>query len=248
MRITETGQMCLERFARVLGDIDDVAQLVQGGTVEPQGLLRISSTTLFWMHRIAPVLPEFQSRYPKIALQANLTERQVDLVEEGYDLALQITRPDAHSVVAKAIVPLRRVIYASPQYLERHGTPRKPEDLLKHNCLLYAYSGESVEWHFRKGAEEYRVEVTGSLRSSDANTLRLAALAGAGIARGPVFILVDDLNSGRLIHLLPQLESVDPDLWALYPSKRQLSAKVRAFIDFLEEKFADDPALRIPAT
>lgn len=246
VRITEAGQLCLERFGRVLGDLQDIGQLVQGGAVEPQGLLRITSTTLFWMHRIAPALPEFQKRYPKVSLQANLTERVLDIVEEGYDLALQIVRPDAHSVVARSIVPLRRIVYASPEYLEQHGEPQRPDDLAKHNCLVYAYSGETVEWLFRNGSAEHRVEVNGTLRSSDANTLRLAALAGVGLARGPVFILADDLRAGRLVQLLPSYESVDPSLWAVYPSRRQLSAKVRAFIDFLEEKFEHDPLLEVP--
>jgi DNA-binding transcriptional LysR family regulator len=114
--------------------------------------------------------------------------------------------------------------------------------LASHNCLLYAYSGEVVEWRFRHAGKEEGVKVEGNLRSSDASTLRLAALAGVGIARGPHFILGDDLESGRLVHLLSRYESVDPDLWVVYPSRRQLSAKVRAFIDFLEGKFHDWPA------
>jgi DNA-binding transcriptional LysR family regulator len=194
------------------------------------------------MQRIGPVLPEFLTRYPKLAVHINLTERSVDIVEEGYDVALQITRPHAQSIVAKPLLHLKRVIYASPAYIKRVGAPRRPADLAAHNCLLYAYSGEVVEWRFRRAGKEERVKVEGNLRSSDANTLRLAALAGLGIARGPLFILGDDLESGRLVRLLSQYESIDPELWVVYPSRRQLSAKVRAFIDFLEEKFRGWPA------
>lgn len=236
VRITDAGRLCLERFGRVIGEIEDVGQLVRGGTIEPRGRLRITSTTLYWMHRIAPALPEFMARYPAVEVQADLTERAVDIVEEGYDLALQISRPDRHSVVARPLVPLRRMVYASPAYLKAHGRPRRPAELARRNCLVYAYAGETVEWRFRRGTAEHRVAVAGSLRSSDANTLRLAALAGLGVARGPVFLLEHDLAAGRLVNVLPDYESVDPELWVVYPSRRHLSANVRAFIDFLEEK------------
>ncbi|MCC6534322.1 MAG: LysR family transcriptional regulator [Burkholderiales bacterium] len=242
VRLTDVGEICLERFTRLLAELDDTTQLVNRGTVEPQGVLRVSSTTLFWMQRIAPVLSEFLIRYPKLALHVHLTERSVDIVEEGYDLALQITRPHVRSIVAKPILHLQRAVYAAPSYLNRFGAPRRPTDLASHNCLLYAYSGEVVEWGFRRAGREERVKVEGNLRSSDASTLRLAALAGVGIARGPFFILGDDLESGRLVHLLTQYESIDPELWVVYPSRRQLSAKVRAFVDFLEEKFRDWPS------
>jgi DNA-binding transcriptional LysR family regulator len=240
VRLTDVGELCLERFTRLLVDLDDTTQLVNRGTVEPQGVLRVSSTTLFWMQRIAPVLPEFLLLNPKLAVHVNLTERSVDIVEEGYDVALQITRPNVRSVVAKALLHLRRVVYATPAYLKQFGTPRRPGDLAQHNCLLYAHSGEVVEWRFRRGGREEGVKVEGNLRSSDASTLRLAALAGVGIARGPLFILADDLKSGRLVQLLGQYQSVDPELWVVYPSRRQLSAKVRAFVDFLEEKFGGE--------
>jgi DNA-binding transcriptional LysR family regulator len=236
VRLTETGQLCLERFQRILGELEDLTQLVQVGRRDPQGLLRVSSTTLFWMKRIAPVLPEFLKRYPKIGVHVNLTERNVDLVDEGYDLALQIERPTGHSLVVRSLLVLHRILYASPAYLEKHGTPSDHLDLSGHNCLVYAHSGEQVEWRFWGGdGPELRVPVQGSVRSNDANTLRLAALEGVGIGRGPLFILEDDVRSGRLVQVLPELKSVDPDLWMVYPSRRQLAPKVRFFVDFLEE-------------
>lgn len=237
VRVTETGQMCLERFQRVLGEIEDVMQLVQVGRAVPQGRLRISSTTHYWMKRIAPRLPEFLKRYPRVSVQVNLTERNVDLVEEGYDLALQIERPTGHSLVARSLLVLHRILYASPSYLREHGAPSSHLELSTHNCLVYAHSSEQVEWRFwDRDGEELRVPVQGSVRSNDANTLRLAAIEGVGIGRGPRFILEDDLREGRLVQLLPELRSVDPDLWMVYPSRRQLAPKVRVFADFLEER------------
>lgn len=247
LRMTEAGQVCFERFQRMLDELEDAAQAVQAGAIEPQGLLRVASTMQFWMNRIAPTLPEFQRRYPKLSLQVNLTERILDIVEEGYDLALQIVRPQAQTLVAKAVLPLRRIVYASPDYVRHYGCPRRPEDLAQHNCLLYAHYAENVDWQFTRDGEEYRVRVDGTLRSNDINTLRICTLAGLGVARGPIFLLTEDLKAGRLIHLLPEYESVDPYLWAVYPSRRMLSAKVRVFIDFLEERFPSDPTFEIPA-
>lgn len=237
VRLTETGQLCLERLQLILGELEDLTQLVQGERAEPQGLLRISSTTQYWMKRIAPVLPDFLKRYPKICVHVNLTERCVDLIDEGYDLALQIERPTGHSLVVRSLLVLNRILYASPAYLETHETPVSHLSLSNHNCLVYAHSGEQVEWRFwDKDANELRVPVNGTVRSDDANTLRLAALEGIGIGRGPLFILEDDLRSGRLVQLLPELKSVDPDLWLVYPSRRQIAPKVRLFADFLEER------------
>ena len=237
VRLTETGQLCLERYQRIFSDLEDLTQMVQGRREEPQGLLRISSTTLFWMNRVAPLLPEFLNRFPKISIHVNLTERMVDLVDEGYDLALQIDRPTGHSVVVRSLSVLRRVLYASPGYLKKNGTPQTPAELGEHNCLVYAHSGEQVEWKFwDRAGNEWCVPVKGSLRSNDANTLRLSALAGVGIGSGPLFLLKEDLESGRLVQLFPQLRSTEPDVWMIYPSRRQLTSKVRFFIDFLEER------------
>ena len=172
----------------------------------------------------------------------------MNLVDEGYDLALQIERPSGQSLVTRSLLVLRRVLYAAPAYLEKHGMPASHLDLSSHNCLIYAHSAEQVDWRFLGGdGQQLRVPVQGSLRSNDANTLRLAALEAVGIGRGPLFILEDDLRSGRLVQLLPELRSVDPDLWMVYPSRRHLSAKVRAFIDFLVARFAADPAWNLAA-
>jgi DNA-binding transcriptional LysR family regulator len=237
VRLTDTGQLCLERLQHILGELEDLTQLVRADGADPQGHLRISSTTQFWMKRVAPVLPDFLKRYPKISVHVNLTERCVDLIDEGYDLALQIERPTGHSLVVRSLLVLERILYASPNYLASHEAPVNHTALSHHNCLVYAHSGEQVEWRFwdREGTE-LRVPVQGSVRSNDANTLRLAALADIGIGRGPLFILEDDLRAGRLVRLLPELKSVDPDLWLVYPSRRQLAPKVRIFADFLEER------------
>ncbi|QHE87482.1 LysR family transcriptional regulator [Hydrogenophaga sp. BPS33] len=240
VHLTETGRLCLERYQRVFDELDELTQMVQGRRAEPQGLLRVASTTLFWMKQVAPVLPDFLKRYPKMSIQVNLTEDVVDLIGNGYDLSLHFQRPTGQTLVARSLRVLRRVLYASPDYLRDHGTPRSLNDLADHNCLVYAHSGEQVEWQFwDKDGSDLRVPVKGSLRSNDASTLRLAALAGLGIGWGPRFILTEDLDEGRLVELLPQYRCDARDLWMVYPSRRQLAPKVRFFIDFLEERCQD---------
>ena len=246
LKLTEVGEVCFKRYGRIVAEIEEVGQIAQAGTVMPQGTLRVSSVMLFWIWRIAPILPEFLSRYPKLNIQINLTERVVDLVEEGVDLALQFLVPEAKSLVGRRIVPLHRAIYASADYLRTHGCPSRPDDLRNHNCLLYADYGEEVEWQFMRGDERLAVKVEGNLRSNDAITVRLAAIEGLGIARGPIFLVHGDLESGSLIRVLPDYQVTSLDIWAIYPSRRQLPAKVRVFIDFLEEKFSRDRTLLAP--
>lgn len=249
LRLTDFGQACLERYRRILEELDEVDRAAQAGALEPQGPLRVTSTMLFWMWRIAPRLPRFLQRFPKVSIQVNLTERIVDLVEEGYDLALQIDPPNARGAVGKSIVPLRRVICASPTYVKRNGPITRPEDLQQHNCLLYAHYAETVEWRFRRAGQEIDVPVNGNLRSNDATTLKLAALAGVGVSRTPVFLIDEELATGALVPLLREYEVISPNLWVVYPSRRQLAPRVRVFIDFLEQDFASDqspPAATIP--
>lgn len=246
LRLTEVGSACLERYTRIVGELDEVQQLAQAGTVAPQGTLRVTSVMMFWISRIAPVLPEFLLRYPKLRVQVSLTERVVELVEEGYDLALQFVAPEAKSLVRRKIVPLHRAVFASADYLRRYGWPTHPDDLRNHNCLLYAHYAEEVEWRFLREGETVDVKVDGNLRSTDAVTIRHAAIQGIGIARGPIFLVHGDLESGSLMRILPEYEVTSLDLWAVYPSRKQLPAKVRVFIDFLEEKFARDRTLTLP--
>lgn len=245
--LTEVGEACFERYSRILNDFDEVQQIAQAGTVTPQGTLRITSVTLFWIWQIAPLLPEFLTRYPKIRVHVNLIERIVDLVEEGYDLALQFVPPEAKTLVGRRLFPLHRAIYASAHYLRKHGCPNEPEDLRNYNCLLYAQNMEEVVWQFRKEDETFEVKVDGNVRSNDAVTVRNAAIQGLGIARGPMFLVHEDLDSGKLVRLLSDYEVTSLALWAIYPSRVQLPAKVRVFIDFLAEKFAQDRTVVVPS-
>jgi DNA-binding transcriptional LysR family regulator len=191
------------------------------------------------MREISPRLPEFLRRYPAITLHVNLTERQPDILGEDYDVSLQFLTPPGQTMVLRRIRTLHRAICAAPDYLERAGTPLTVEALAAHNCLLYASSAETVEWQFHLHGEKVAVTPHGNLRSTDALTLRDAAVAGLGIVRSPRFIVDEDLQAGRLVRLLPEARSVDPDLCAVFSSRKLVPLKLRVFLDFIQSNFGE---------
>ena len=239
LRLTQAGRACLDQCRRVLEDVTIAEHSVREMTEDPQGTLRVIATTLFWMREISPRLPEFLTKYPKITLHVNLTEQQPDLVADDYDVSLQFLPPVRQTVIIRRIRTLHRVVCASPQYLARHGTPTVPDDLHGHNCLLYANSDEKVEWRFRVGEDDFSIAPHGNLRSTDAVTLRDAAIAGLGVVRSPRFLVEEELSGGQLVELLPGAVSSDPELYAVFSSRKLMPAKLRVFLDFIECNFAE---------
>lgn len=239
LRVTEAGQACLEHCLRALSEIEQAEASAQRGILAPEGTLRISSTSLFWRIRVAPRLPDFLGRHPNLTVQVNLTERQPDLVEEGYDASVQFLIPVGQTLVTRRLRRLHRVVCASEQYVAREGAPAGIGDLASRECLLYAQAGEVVEWVFDTDGGRATVIVSGHLRSTDAHTRRLAAVAGLGIMRSPKFLVEEDLQAGRLIPLLPTCRSVDPDLYVVFPSRKFMPAKLRVFLDFMSEAFGE---------
>jgi len=238
LRLTEPGQACLDHCRRALDEVDNAEQVVRETTSEAHGTLRVIASSLYWTHEISPRLPVFLKQHPDLVLHVNLTERQPDLLAEDYDLSLQFLTPPGQTLIVRRVRTIHRVVCASPDYLARFEAPRVPEDLLQHNCVLYARSAETVEWKFCCQGREVSVHPYGNLRSTDAHTLRDAALAGLGIVRSPRFLVEPDIVAGRLVPLLPDACSVDPDLCAVFPSRKHVSAKLRAFLDFVEREFA----------
>ncbi len=239
LRLTQAGQVCLDHCRRALHEVAGAEHAVRETTTEPRGTLRVVASSLYWMREISPQLPDFLRRYPGITLHVNLTERQPDLLAEDYDLSLQFLTPPGQTMIVRRIRTLHRVVCASPDYLALTGTPTTLAALSGHNCLLYAQSAESVEWRFLQGGEEVTVFPSGNLRSTDALTLRDAALGSLGIVRSPRFIVEEDLRSGRLTPLLPDAQSIDPDLYAVFPSRKPVPAKLRVFLDFIQRQFGE---------
>ncbi len=210
-------------------------------TAEPRGTLRVNAPMSFGILHVAPALPGFMARYPELVVSMDLNDRRVDLVEEGYDLALRVADLPDSSLIARRLAPVRQVVCASPDYWARAGMPAHPRDLTGHNCLIYTYLSSVNEWRFRDGERSVSVRVDGSLRANNGDALRQAAVAGLGVYQGPTFIVGEDLRAGRLVAALePFVEDV-LSIYAVYPHRRHLSAKVRAFVDYLAGYLGPQP-------
>lgn len=241
LSLTETGAAFLERSKQLLSDLEEATSAANSSTASPGGILRINAPISFAVSHLARVLPHYSERYPKISLDVSLSDRVVNLVEEGYDLAIRIGRIRDSSLVARKIAPVRLLLCAAPAYLERHGTPVAPNDLQRHHCLSYSYAATPDEWQFEHAGKNHAVRIKGPMHANNGDLLREAALAGMGIILQPSFIVGDDIRSHKLIALLPDYTAAMTHMYAVYPSRQHLSAKVRTFVDYLVEQFGDNP-------
>ncbi|MGH8354328.1 MAG: LysR family transcriptional regulator [Pseudomonas sp.] len=240
LSLTESGEALYERCKAILDEVSEAEALASSSSLRPRGRLRINAPLSFGVQHLAPLWPEFMRQYPEVELDVALSDRVVDIVEEGYDLAIRISRAGTTSHAARKLATSQNILCAAPAYLERHGHPQTPADLREHLCLCYAYSGD--EWHLRAGdGKVHAVKVSGPLQTNNGDTARAAALAGCGVIWQPTFLIGDDLRSGRLVRLLPGYRLPAIDVLALYPSRRHLSAKVRVMVDFLVEAFSGVP-------
>ncbi|MGY3529463.1 LysR family transcriptional regulator [Bradyrhizobium sp. USDA 4452] len=242
LSLTETGRMLHERALAILEDVAEAEAIASTAAMQPRGRLRVNAPLSFGILHLAPLWPRFCARYPDIELDVSLVDRVVDLVEEGYDLAIRISRGGSPALVSRKLATARHLICASPDYLARHGAPTRPEDLKEHACIAYVYSDSVDDWRLLDNAgKEHSVAVRQIMRTNNGDTARAAALAGLGIVRQPTFLIGQDLRRKRLVPLLTGYHMAETDVLAVYPSRRHLSAKVRVMIDFLAEAFRGTP-------
>lgn len=243
LSLTEAGSELYRRSVRALEEIENAELEVARFQTEPRGTLRVSAPMSFSILQLGAKLQSFLERYPGVSVELNLDDRQVDLVEEGFDVAIRIANLRDSNLVARKIVPCRQVICASPAYLQKHGTPERPEDLLEHNCILYSFLTNAREWRLTdEQGETHVVPLKGSLQTNNGLVNRAAALSGTGIVMLPTFYLGDQLRSGELKPVLCKFRPADIAVYAVYPERRNLSPKVRAFVDFLAQTFGPEPA------
>ena len=243
MSLTEIGAAYYEHCARIAQEIDAAAETVTQLQAEPRGVLRITSPVIFASLHLAPAIQAFLKRHDKVEIELNASDRIVDIVEEGYDLAIRITDHPSPTMVARQIAPLRWVTCASPDYLERRGTPRTPQELLHHDCLLYyGIAANRDGWRYMVGNREISVNVGGKCRINNSEALLQLALGGMGIVLFPTYILGHHLKSGRLKMILPDsIANPGMSLYMTYLPNRYMQPKVRAFIDHLIEYFGPRP-------
>ncbi|MBT7944024.1 MAG: LysR family transcriptional regulator, partial [Alphaproteobacteria bacterium] len=208
---------------------------------EPRGTLRLNVPMSFGYLHVAPLLADFTARYPDINIDMDLNDRVVDLLDEGYDIAVRIARLPDSTLIARKLAPFRLVLCASPDYLQQHGAPKTPADLKDHNCLMYSYLLNQNEWSFQGPDGEISVKVSGNIRANNGDALRAAAREGAGLLLSPTFIVNEDLRNGRLKTVMTEFMKTDLAIYAVYPHNRYVSAKVRAFVDFLAERYGPKP-------
>lgn len=236
LSVTETGRAFYERSVQILGDVDEAEHVAGDMTRMPQGVLRISIPLSYGQHRLAGIMGGYSQAYPQVQLDIALSDRKVDLVEDGFDLAIRIGAQPQQDLIARKLAGVHSVVCASPAYLARWGAPSVPADLSRHACLAYTLSATGSDWRLQQvgGTDNtIAVPVAGPIRADNGDIIRLAALSGAGIIFQPHFIVGADLAAGTLVHLLPEWQSAELGVYAVYPSRKHLSAKVRTFVDFL---------------
>ena len=242
LSLTEAGSELYRRSVRALAEIEDAELEVARFQTEPRGTLRVSAPTSFSILHLGSALQSFAERFPGVAIEMYLDDRQIDLVEEGYDVAIRIARLQDSNLVARRLAPCGQVLCAAPSYLAKRGTPERPEDLLEHSCIVYSLLATPREWRFTDASgESHVVPINGALTSNNGLLNRAAAIAGAGIVLLPMFYIGEQLRSGELKAVLTDFKAPELGIYAVYPERRNLTPKVRAFVDFLAATFGPIP-------
>jgi DNA-binding transcriptional LysR family regulator len=241
LNLTVEGARYYDVCTRVLAEIEEADAEVSVGRVEPQGALKVALPASFGHQHVAPLVPQFAARYPKVQLALSLSDRTVNIMDEGFDVAVCIADLQDSSLAARRLAPNRRVVCASPAYLAAHGTPRAPDELARHNCLVPSDFSSSWEYKAPDGRAA-TVRVAGRYCCDNWEVLREWALAGLGIALKSTWDVYRQLEDGSLVALFPGYAfHSDVAIYAVYPHRRFLPAKTRVFIEFLAQSFGEEP-------
>ena len=243
LRPTPEGIALAEQGRPLVEELDVLTSSLRKDAKSIAGTLRVSIPASFGRQYISPLLPDLMTRHPRLRLHIDLSDQMRDLVGEGLDLAIRIGTLKDSELVATRLASNRRVLCASPAYLRRHGTPKKPEDLAKHECLLMAVSREVVDvWHLRgPDGKEIDVRVQGRLKSNLGEVIRDAAIGGMGIALHSTWHVCEDLRAGRLKLVLPEYSLPESGIYAVMPQRRMVLPRVRAFVEFLSQQLGETP-------
>ena len=237
--VTELGEAYYERCKRVLSEVADADLLVQRLHSEPRGTLRVSAPMSFGVAHIGPAVTDFLEEYRELDISLNLNDRFTDLIDEGIDVAVRISRSADSSLVARRLAPVKCVMTATKDYLREHGTPKRPEDLADHNCLSYSYLASGLEWPLSGPGGGKSVKVSGPLKANNGDVLVQAVCRGLGIASLPYFLVSDAIDSGELVTVLDRYSLPDLSVFAVSPPNRFPARKVQAFLTFLADRFSD---------
>ena len=234
--LTEAGASYVERALELLAEIEDLERDTGDHRSAPRGTLRVNAPMTFGHRHIVPAIPEFLAAYPDVSVDLTLTDVFVDLVDQNVDVAIRVSKLADSTYIARRLQPAAPIFCAAPAYLASAGTPTVPDDLKQHNCIVDRNRRSLNNWRLYDGDEALSVPVAGNLTVNSADAARDAAKAGVGIAFLPDFIVADDLDDGTLIQVLPDYRTDEYGIYAIYPHRQNLSAKVRVFVDFLVDR------------
>lgn len=241
---TDAGQAFADRCTALLEELDDAERAVAALQDSPRGTLRVTAPVSFGLSYVAPVLAEYLAEHDDLEALVDYSDRKVDLVDEGFDLAIRVGRMQDSSLIARRLAPVDALLVSSPGYVETHGMPTHPDDLRDHSCLVYSLLETPTSWTLfpRDGGEPARVRVTARVVSNNGEALLQAARNGVGIAALPDFMVYEDIAAGRLVNVFPGWSTMEHGgCWAVYPHSRHLAAKVRMFVDRLADSLRDAP-------
>lgn len=238
LSLTEEGEVFYARCRELLSGLEEAEAELSTRSGAARGLLRVNAPVTFGIIHLAPLWSAFRELYPQVRIDLTLSDRVVDLVEEGYDVAIRIAALPASTLISKRLAGTRMVLCASPIYLKSHGTPRHPTDLAKHTVIAYRYWSTGDEWHFDGPDGRVSVRVDPCMHTNSGDTCRAMALAHQGVVLQPTFLVGEDLAARTLVELMPDFRSVTLDIYAVYPTRKHVAPKVRALIDFLAQRFS----------
>ena len=237
LSLTAEGEVFHTRCKELLASVDEAEAEITSSSGEASGLLRINVPLSFGLLHLAPLWVEFMSLHPKVTLDVTLADRVVDLVEEGYDMAVRIARLPNSSLVSRKLTSTRMVLCASPAYLRERGTPAHPSELVRHEVMAYSLFSMGDNWEFAGPDGQVTVKVVPRLRTNSGDTCRVAALRHRGIVLQPSFLVGPDLLAGTLVEVLPEYRSIELDVYAVYPTRKFVAPKVRLLVEFLADAF-----------
>lgn len=239
MSLTSEGSAFLEEAQRILRELNDLESRISQGSVRPSGHLRVSAPAGFGRRHVAPLLPDFTASYPDVSISLDLSDRLVDLIEEGYDCAIRIGELEDSRIVGVRLADNKRVIVASPSYLQHHGRPNVPDDLLEHNCLSFGQQGNQAKgWLLTQNGQLRAIRVKGNLACSDGSVLHQWTLAGMGLAWRSLWEVQEDIEAGHLITVLDEYAAPANGIFALMPERKHLPQRLRLFLDMLKGHYS----------
>lgn len=242
LSLTEVGREIFERAVGILGAVEDAERVAQRMLAEPRGVLKLTCGVEFGMIAVSRWIDAYLQRYPQVSVEADFTGRVIDIVHEGFDLAIRVGELPDSRLAARRLGALHYGLYASPNYLARRGSPRSPDDLPQHDLLVFTAGSHRVGWRLAQGSESRRIEAPARLRINNSFAIRDAAIQGLGIAQLPVVVANVALASTELTRVLPEWHPPAVPVHALFPSNRYVTPKVRAFIDHAIDAFSTEAA------